>query len=52
MQRLIDDPPFSRRLGQDGLERARAYTAGVAVPQFEELCTRLNQDRKGDVNYG
>jgi len=47
MQRLIDDPAESRQLGQAGQERARAYTAGVAVPQFEELYARLIQSQKG-----
>jgi glycosyltransferase involved in cell wall biosynthesis len=46
MQRLIDDPQFSRQLGLAGQERARAYTAGVAVPQFEELYSRLIHNQK------
>jgi len=48
MQRLIDDPQLCQRLGQAGLERARSYTARVAVPQFEELYTRLIQSRAED----
>jgi glycosyltransferase involved in cell wall biosynthesis len=47
MQRLIDDPRLCQRLGQAALERASAYTAGVAVAQFEELYQRLTR-RKGE----
>jgi glycosyltransferase involved in cell wall biosynthesis len=41
MQRLIDNPQLSQQYGQAGLEKARAYTAGVVVPQFEELYKRV-----------
>jgi glycosyltransferase involved in cell wall biosynthesis len=41
MQRLIDNPQLSQQYGQAGLEKARAYTAGEVVPQFEELYKRV-----------
>ena len=41
MQRLIDDPHLCRMLGEAGFERSKAFTAGVAVPRFEDLYARL-----------
>ncbi len=41
MQRLIDNPQLSQQYGQAGFEQAKAYTASVAVPQFEELYKRV-----------
>jgi glycosyltransferase involved in cell wall biosynthesis len=41
MQRLIAQPELCERLGWAGRERARLFTADVAVPQFERLYTQL-----------
>jgi glycosyltransferase involved in cell wall biosynthesis len=51
MQRLIDNPQLSQQYGQAGLERSKSYTAGVVVPQFEDLYTQLVNGRKGNTSY-
>jgi glycosyltransferase involved in cell wall biosynthesis len=47
MQRLVDNPQLSRQYGQAGYERAKAYTASVVVPQFEELYERVISRQSG-----
>jgi glycosyltransferase involved in cell wall biosynthesis len=41
MQKLIDDPELCRRLGDNGLERSKIYTADMTIPAFEGLYSNL-----------
>lgn len=49
MQRLIDDPELCHRLGLAGYEKSKSYTAGVAVPRFEELYARLINENNARI---
>ena len=48
MQALIDQPALRERLGRAARERARLFTASVAVPQFERVY-QLLIDRSAGV---
>lgn len=41
MRRLLDDPVLREGMGRTALVRARAFTAEVAVPRFDELFDRV-----------
>jgi glycosyltransferase involved in cell wall biosynthesis len=41
MSRLLTQPALRERLGQAAQERARLFTAGVVVPQFERVYQQL-----------
>jgi glycosyltransferase involved in cell wall biosynthesis len=41
MRRLLDDAALRERLGRAALERARLFTAGNAVPEFEHLYRQI-----------
>jgi glycosyltransferase involved in cell wall biosynthesis len=52
MQQLIDDAPTRERLGRAARERARLFTASVAVPAFEQFYHDLVNASQGFVNEG
>lgn len=41
MRELLENPELRERLGRAARERARLFTAGVAVPRFEQLYQQL-----------
>lgn len=47
MQTLIDQPELRERYGQAALERAQMFTAGKAVPRFEQVYLDLAQLKGG-----
>jgi glycosyltransferase involved in cell wall biosynthesis len=44
MQTLIDAPELGMHFGRAGLEKAKSYTAGVTIPNFEKLYERVIND--------
>lgn len=41
MAKLIDDPELRERLGREARERARDFSASIAVPRFEETYSTM-----------